>query len=382
MNMRMRVDAPKGIRRPSGDEGHKLLNSVWQHLARTRRWPSFGQIDRILYREGIDFERAVAQLSSGLLMGIDLDFQRRPPQLDQIVHLSLAGAVYCDDTAAEIKTVVSLARLAAVIERDWEPQSDDLSAASHPYVDTEILQAHPSFDLGVLPPAEVVYRAALLTVSEPWRTGLSFRPEDLYWRVSFDRSVRPFARVTGLADYWQRRIRVLPLEPATPADPTFMQAPIASASVTPPTPAPAPELTLSIRLHPEVAAVAAERFEKGQFTDAVRSAFQAVEHRVQNLSGLTEVGTRLMGMALGSATPKLVVTRATGPSLQSEREGFRDLFKGSMEALRNPRSHGPHFADDPEEAQEMLALANLLMRRLDEAEAKLTALPTQPAGTP
>ncbi|MEQ8142681.1 TIGR02391 family protein [Streptomyces sp. OP7] len=125
-----------------------------------------------------------------------------------------------------------------------------------------------------------------------------------------------------------------------------------------------------------------ERLEKGQYTDAVRSAFQAVEHRVQTLSGLSEVGAKLMGTALGSDTPKLVVTRATGPSLRSEREGFRDLFKGAMEALRNPRSHGPHFADDPEEAQEMLALANMLMRRLDEAEANLGAQPAAAVGTP
>jgi hypothetical protein len=36
-----------------------------------------------------------------------------------------------------------------------------------------------------------------------------------------------------------------------------------------------------------------------------------------------------------------------------------------MTALRSPRAHGPHFQDDPDEAQEMLVIASFLMRRLD-----------------
>lgn len=283
--------------------------------------------------------------------------------------------MHCDDTAAEIKAFICLVRLAGVIDRDWEPGSDEPSAPSQPYIDPEVLKTHPAFDPGVCPPAEAFYRAALLTTYEPWTSGLGWRAEELYWRVSFDRRIRPFAPVAGLVEYWNTRTGVLDSQPA---EPTFVLSPLVCEPVL----APAPTLALSIPVHPEVAAVAAERFENGQYTDAVRSAFQAVEHRVQTLSGLSEVGSKLMGAALGSDAPKLVVTRATGPSLRSEREGFRDLFRGAMEALRNPRSHGPHFADDPEEAQEMLALANMLMRRLDEAEANLGAQPTAAVGTP
>ncbi|WP_309142666.1 TIGR02391 family protein [Streptomyces javensis] len=377
MNMRNRAVAPKGMPRPSGDEGSKLLNLVWQHLAQKRRWPIFEQADRALYRMGVQFEDAIEQLPQGLLLGIDFDLQRRPPQPDQAIQLSLAGAVHCDDSATEIKAFIYIVRLAGVIERDWEPRPDDPSAPSQPYIDPEVVTTHPAFDPGVIPPAEAFYRAALLITHEPWTAGLGWRPEELYWRVSFDRRVRPFAMVARLVEYWNARTSV---RDSQPVEPKFVPSPLVRKPVL--APEPAPTLALSIPLHPAVAAVAAGRFEKGQYTDAVRSAFQAVEHRVQTLSGLPEVGSKLMGAALGSDTPKLVVTRATGPSLRSEREGFRDLFKGAMEALRNPRSHGPHFADDPEEAQEMLALANMLMRRLDEAEAKLGAPSTAAVGTP
>ncbi|WP_241662391.1 MULTISPECIES: TIGR02391 family protein [unclassified Streptomyces] len=378
MNMRMRATAPKGMTRPEGEDGHRLLNTVWQQFAQSKRWPTFELIDRALYRDGFEFEAAVQQLPAGLLLGIDPDMKRRPPQPDQELRLSLAGAVHCDDAAAEVKAFIGLVRLAGVVERDWETALDDSSAPSHPYIDPDVLRSHPAFDPGVFPPSEVLYRAAHLTSSEPWTSGLGFRCEELYWCVSFDRRIRPFAAVTGLAEYWKVRTSVLPPE----LDAQHVPVPVPAVSAPVVAPQATPAFALSIPLHPGVAAVAAERFEKGQFTDAVLRAFQAVEHRVQVLSGLSEVGARLMGMALGSAAPKLVVTRATGASLQSEREGFRDLFKGAMEALRNPRAHGPHFADDPEEAQEMLALANLLMRRLDDAEARLNTQPTLAAGTP
>ncbi|KAB1989985.1 TIGR02391 family protein [Streptomyces triticiradicis] len=219
----------------------------------------------------------------------------------------------------------------------------------------------------------IIFRAVLLAGPEPAFCGFSANKSDHSWSLNFDRRIRVFVGVAETASaYWTTRQGLL--APAAPA-------PIAAA---PPQlqPSRTSPFAVSIFLHSEVAAVAAERFENGQYADAVMRAFQAVEHRVQTLIGSAEVGTRLMGTALASETPKLVVTRATGPSLSSEREGFRDLFRGAMLGLRNPRAHGPHDADDPEEAQEMLVFASLLMRRLDLAEAELNAQATQAAGTP
>lgn len=128
----------------------------------------------------------------------------------------------------------------------------------------------------------------------------------------------------------------------------------------------APEtLSVTCKLHPLIAKVAAERFSKGFYYDAVRSAFQAVEHRVATLVGVNEVGVRLMGIAFGKPTPKITVTRSTGGSLESEQNGMQFLFKGSMGALRNPRMHGPDEKDARDEAEEMLVIASFLMRRLD-----------------
>ncbi|WP_405908701.1 TIGR02391 family protein [Streptomyces sp. NBC_00828] len=373
--MNMRATAPKGMPRPTGDKGYRLLNAVWQQFALLRSWPTFERIERALNRDGIEFEHAVAQLPDGLLVGTYPYLKRRPPKPGQEIQLSLAGAVHCDDSAAEVKALLGMIRVGGIIERDRESERD--SAPTGLRLDPEVLRSYLAFDVDAFPSEEVTYRAAHLALYEPWCSGMGRKPEKLFWEVSFGYRIRPFVGVTGLADYWSTRTNVLYPETAVQPAPFVTEEPAVA-----PAPAPPASLVVSTSVHPEVAAAAAERFGHGQYADAVMRAFQAVEHRVQILSGLPEVGARLMGLALGSATPMLVVTQATGPSLPSEREGFRDLFKGAMTGLRNPRAHGPHYADDSEEAQEMLAFASLLMRRLDHAEDELSTQAAQAAGTP
>lgn len=124
-------------------------------------------------------------------------------------------------------------------------------------------------------------------------------------------------------------------------------------------------MPVTCALHPLIAEVAAERYNSGFYYDAVSRAFQAVEHRVQILIGVHEVGEKLMGIALGKPAPKITVNRSMGGSLESEQSGMQLLFKGAMLALRNPRMHGPDQEDARDEAEEMLVFASFLMRRLD-----------------
>ncbi|MBT2439604.1 TIGR02391 family protein [Streptomyces sp. ISL-36] len=126
-------------------------------------------------------------------------------------------------------------------------------------------------------------------------------------------------------------------------------------------------------LHDTIVEAVADRYATGHFADAVQKAFQAVEYRVQNLIDSSEVGAKLMGNAFGGTNPRLMVARAEGASQTSEQDGFRDLFRGAMAGLRNPRVHGPHYAEEEAEVLEMLAFASLLMRRLDVAEQALKA---------
>lgn len=123
-------------------------------------------------------------------------------------------------------------------------------------------------------------------------------------------------------------------------------------------------------MHPEISRVSGALFEDGHTTEAVFQAFREVEARVQRLGKSTDSGQALMGTVFGKS-PVLDITSAAGKSADDERDGFRFLFMGSMAGVRNPRGHGSRVNDTAEEALEYLALASMLMRRLDLAEKRL-----------
>jgi uncharacterized protein (TIGR02391 family) len=133
-------------------------------------------------------------------------------------------------------------------------------------------------------------------------------------------------------------------------------------------PATAPRRVDITGMHPAISAASGALFTDQHYSRAVFAAFQAVEHRVQQDSGLQESGVPLMNHAFGS-NPKIDIARHSGRNADDERMGFRFLFSGAMQAIRNPRGHGVDLPDTAEEALEYLALASLFMRRLDQAAA-------------
>ncbi len=380
----MRVIAPEGLPRPMDDGGFELLEAVHEHFVQSGgHWPTFEQLDRNLWRMNIKIEDAFAQLPRDLILGYDTVggfFHNIHDQ--QEISLTPAGLANCAGGGPQLRAMLALLQHAVQLERDWDGHS-----GPRPIVTAR------SFGGGRDP--QLVDHANLLLAaevarSEPWTAGFSrmMAANDRDpWILSIDRRVRPFDGVSDLADYWARRQKVLGRHLKLDLSTTLRLAESALGVDTGGDVDDAADekdlvsdegFTVECLLHPSVAEVAESRFESGHLADAVFAAFKAVEHRVQMLSGRTEIGEKLMGIALGSTTPKLTVTRSSGGSLQSEQTGMRDLFKGAMQALRNPRGHGPNQADEFAEAQEMLVLASFLMRRLDIAEAVQAAAP---AGT-
>ncbi|MFE9744600.1 TIGR02391 family protein [Saccharothrix saharensis] len=122
-------------------------------------------------------------------------------------------------------------------------------------------------------------------------------------------------------------------------------------------------------LHHLISQSSATLFADGHYSAAVFEAFKAVEARVQKLTGRLESGQALMGQVFSSG--QLDVRTAKGRSGDDEKEGFKLLFMGAMSGLRNPRGHGEELESTEEETLEYLALASMLMRRLELAEKRL-----------
>lgn len=77
-----------------------------------------------------------------------------------------------------------------------------------------------------------------------------------------------------------------------------------------------------------------------------------------------------MARAFRPENPVLVIgdlATETGRNIQA---GYHLIFMGAAAALRNPRAHEQFGQMDENEALEELAIASLLMRRLDEVEGR------------
>jgi uncharacterized protein (TIGR02391 family) len=125
------------------------------------------------------------------------------------------------------------------------------------------------------------------------------------------------------------------------------------------------------RLHPTVQAASANLLRDGHPGAAIFEAFKAVEVRVRELSGIRRrSGKSLMAQAFKADDPVLEINDGAGDSDQDEREGFQLIYMGALQGIRNPKAHEVNGPLDPDRAFEYLALASLLMRRLDDAEAR------------
>jgi uncharacterized protein (TIGR02391 family) len=123
------------------------------------------------------------------------------------------------------------------------------------------------------------------------------------------------------------------------------------------------------RLHPEVQAASADLLRDGHAGSAIFEAFKAVEVRVRDLSQIRgRSGKSLMAQAFRAEDPVLEINDGSTDSEQDEREGFQLIYMGAMQGIRNPKAHEVNAPLDPDRAFEYLALASLLMRRLDDAE--------------
>jgi uncharacterized protein (TIGR02391 family) len=120
-------------------------------------------------------------------------------------------------------------------------------------------------------------------------------------------------------------------------------------------------------LHPKIVEAAGALYADGHFATAILQAFITVEIVVRERTGLDISGVPLMNQAMGTADPILVMTVETGQVGKDEQQGMRSIFAGAMQGIRNPKAHAAIDQQDPDRAFEYLALASLLLRRVDDA---------------
>lgn len=122
-------------------------------------------------------------------------------------------------------------------------------------------------------------------------------------------------------------------------------------------------------LHPQIQEAARGPFNDGHRAAAVLAALIAIEVRVRDLLGGTDrLGVAVMGDAFDTDQPALAINALADGDDRDEQRGFAFIFKGAMLGVRNPKAHSPWEDLEERRALDYLALASLLMRRLDDAE--------------
>ena len=116
-------------------------------------------------------------------------------------------------------------------------------------------------------------------------------------------------------------------------------------------------------LHPVIREDVWSLYHRGKYDTAVFEAMKAVEVAVRDAAKLdaSYLGRDLMRKAFHPENGTLSDMSAES----GERQARSDLFAGAIGAYKNPHSHRRVSLDDPDEAAEIILLANHLLRILD-----------------
>jgi uncharacterized protein (TIGR02391 family) len=120
-------------------------------------------------------------------------------------------------------------------------------------------------------------------------------------------------------------------------------------------------------IHPCLPSVVVRLFDDGYYAQATFEAFKYVDKEVSRLSGENESGSKLMGRVFSDDRPIIRLTPCMTTSEKDEQKGYMHLFTGSVMGIRNPRGHEHSVSDSPDQCLDHLALASVLLRRLEEA---------------
>jgi uncharacterized protein (TIGR02391 family) len=123
-------------------------------------------------------------------------------------------------------------------------------------------------------------------------------------------------------------------------------------------------------IHPSLPIKVKELFDDGHYAEATFHAFKYLDKEVQKHSGISESGFKLMMAAFDDANPKLRLTPLKTESEKDEQKGYRFVFAGGVQAIRNPRGHEYAVVDDPDICLDHLSFVSLLLRRLEAAGFK------------
>ena len=350
-----------------------LLTTIYEGLKQRGNWPPFSYVDQMLARLELDLDKVADDLPADMT---NLGPGVRHVSGDDEVTMTIAGLYHCRGAQNDLDLILQAVSIAVVIERSQEPS---VEGGIQPTLTSKALAELGADDA-------TLKRLQLFMRFEPWGGGGSVTADG--WDITITRAIRRFGGITTIEEYLQRRTdfygqtaRVPPavrlgFTPSTvlgisrddggspPSNVAARSNPRSSgAHKSAADSALAPTIA---RLHPAVVIKAYRLFDDGHYASAVFEAFKAIEVRVAAQSGLDISGRPLMAAALADGGP-IQLAAEIGGSTNDEQEGFKLLFMGAIQGIRNPKAHTFDRPPSAQRAAEYLSLASVMLRRLDDA---------------
>lgn len=106
-------------------------------------------------------------------------------------------------------------------------------------------------------------------------------------------------------------------------------------------------------------------FRDGHWARAVEEGYKTLNQVVKAKSGVDLDGQALMQHCFSEKKPLLLINGLKTSSERSEQNGYQMILSGVMVGIRNPRAHDPELSDSPQDALELLIIANHLLGIVD-----------------
>jgi uncharacterized protein (TIGR02391 family) len=130
-------------------------------------------------------------------------------------------------------------------------------------------------------------------------------------------------------------------------------------------------MNLQSLIRPELWTAISDTYEAGNYTHAIRDAFQYMTEIIREKSGLDGDGEQLVGKAFGGESPKLRINKLQTVTERDIQQGLLHILIGMYKGIRNPRSHD-QIEDTKKSADAIIYFIDYLLGVIDQSQELFT----------
>lgn len=126
-------------------------------------------------------------------------------------------------------------------------------------------------------------------------------------------------------------------------------------------------MNLRAEISPKLWDAVSAPYESANYSHAILEGMHCLTDLLREKAGVDGDGPQLVGQALGGDTPKIKLNNLLTESEKNHQKGFENIIRGLYQAIRNPRSHGPH-SDDKKTADTIIHFLSYIVEQIEQSK--------------